>query len=220
MARTKSTPAVAVAAAATRNNATTKKKETWSEPKPKWGKSKARKLLYKDIFDGTVPIKAKDDKGKFTAKLADIYNSREEFKQYHYSKFSSRLGALRKTVADKLKRKALDQEAYDRYLSNHEVALFSHKGYIQWQGSDAQALALEHMEQNLHNTTKWAIWHGDYAEFYGNFPLKEFKDKIRQEIRTAKYLHTLEVRGKDTRKTKDLTNEPVEGEEQPITAQG
>lgn len=138
-----------------------------------------------------------------------IYEMRPEFQQYHYSKFSSRLSALRKTIDEKEDRKRLDQEAFDNYVANHPVSLVSHKEYIQWQGSDAQELALEDIQQNVHNTTKWKVWHGLRREYYENFPQRVFADKIRQELRTAKYLHTLlKARGKDTRKTKDMTNEP------------
>ena len=158
--------------------------ESWDEPKTKWGKSKARKLLYKGILDGRVPRKATDEAGKRTAKLIDFYNSWDEFKLYHYSKFSRRLGTLQSQIEERLARKDLDQEAFDNYVANHPVSLFSHKGYIQWQGSHAQALALEHIQQNIHNTTKWATWHGEHPEYYQNFPLDAFKDKIRQELRT------------------------------------
>ena len=184
------------------------KKEDWDEPKPKWRKSKARKLLYLDIVEGRVPRTAKDENGRLTAKLKDIYNSRPEFQQYHYSKFSSRLSTLRNTIASKDSRKDLDQEAFDNYVANHPISYFSHKGYIQWQGSDAQELALKHIQENRHNEGKWKDWHEEYPEFYQNFELSVFKDKIRQEIRTAKYLHTIEVRGKDVRKTKGNTNQP------------
>ena len=101
------------------------------------------------------------------------------------------------------------QTAFDNYVANHPVSYFSHKGYIQWQGSEAQELALEHIAKNIHNTSKWKDWHESHPEFYENFELAVFKDKIRQEIRTAKYIHTLEVRGRDIRKTKDNTNEPL-----------
>ena len=201
-----------------RQQAPQSSKETWDEPKTKWGKSKARKLLYIDILEGRVPRKARDEHGKHTAKLREIYESREEFKQYHYSKFSRRLATLRATIDDKLARKEMDKEAFDNYVANHQVSLYSHKGYIQWQGSEAQELALKHIANNVHNTTKWSDWHSEHIEFYRDFPLDAFKDKIRQELRTAKYLHTLEVRGKDARKTKtggsalaaELTNEPVD----------
>ena len=73
-----------------------------------------------------------------------------------------------------------------------------------------------HIANNVHNTKKWAVWHGERREFYEHFPLSVFKNKIRQEIKTAKYLHTLEVRGKDTRKTKDMTNEPLDGQDAAI----
>ena len=51
------------------------------------GESKAQKLLYLDIMEGHIPRKAKDNGGKSTMKLKDIYNSRSEFQQYHYSNF-------------------------------------------------------------------------------------------------------------------------------------
>ena len=190
-----------------KNNKKSGAEKAWDEPKTKWGKSKARKLLYLDILEGRVPRTAFDENGKRTAKLIDIYNSRDEFKKYHYSKFSSRLGIVRKTIDEWLARKELDQAAFDNYVSNHPISRFSHKGYIQWQGSDAQKLALEHMKQNTHNIIKWDEWYGEHEEFYLNFPPRAFKEKVRQEIRTAKYLYTLEVRGKDARKTKTTTNE-------------
>ena len=198
-----------------------KKKKTVEEapePKPRWGKSKARKLLCVDIIEGRVPRKAKDDANKSTMKLSDIYSLRPEYKQYHYSKFSSRLSSLRKTIAEREARVILDKEAFDDYVSKHPVNYITHKGYIQWQGSDAQELALEDMANNVHNTKKWAVWHGERREFHKHFPLSVFKDKIRQEIKTAKHLHTLEVRGKDTRKTKDMTNEPLDGQDVAIPA--
>jgi len=37
------------------------------------------------------------------------------------------------------------------------------------------------------------------AEYYEVYPLKTFRDKVYQEFWTAKYLHTLEVRGRDPR---------------------
>jgi hypothetical protein len=47
--------------------------------------------------------------------------------------------------------------------------------------------------------------------YYQNFSVEAFKDKVRQEIQTTKYLHTLKVRGKDALKIKtkenDVTNE-------------
>ena len=156
-----------------------------------------------------MPLTSRDATGRLTSKLIDIYNSRAEYKQHHYSKFSSRLSALRATVSANVSRKELDKEAFDNYVGNHPISCFSHKGHIQWQGSDAQELALQHIKDNAHSKMKWKDWHGEHPEFYENFELSVFKDKIRQELRTAKCLHTLEVRGKDARKTKGNANKPT-----------
>ena len=171
------------------------------EPKVKWEKSKAKQLLYKDILEGRVPRNATTADGKSTMPLKSIYELRPEFQEYLYSKFSSRLSSLRKTIKDRSYRANLDQEAFDNYKANNPVpAAFSHKGYIQWQGSEAQALCREDIEHGLHKSMSRMELFGSRSEYYKNFPLKEFRDKVRQEIRTAKYLHTLAVKGKDPRK--------------------
>ena len=41
-----------------------------------------------------------------------------------------------------------------------------------------------------------------YGVFFTNFSLSVFREKVYQELGTAKYLHTLEIRGKDARKPK------------------
>ena len=104
-----------------------------TEPNVKWKKSQAKKLFYEDLVSGKVPSTAKDENGKSTKpKLREIYNSRSEFKEYHYSKFSSRLSSMRSTVADNLKQSKTDQRAFDNYVAHHEVSLSTKNGYIQW----------------------------------------------------------------------------------------
>jgi len=56
------------------------------------------------------------------------------------------------------------------------------------------------MEDGLHATMSPMDLYGERPEYHLNFPLEAFRNKIYQEIRTGKYLHTLKVRGKDTRK--------------------
>jgi cobalamin biosynthesis protein CobT len=69
-----------------------------NEPSIKWVKSEAKRLLHKDILEGRVPAKAKDDNGKHTANLKDIYVLCPEFRLYDYSKFSSQLSSLRALI--------------------------------------------------------------------------------------------------------------------------
>ena len=187
---------------ASRNRKTKPAKNEAEEEEPgiPWKNSKAKQLLYKDIMDGRVPLQAKTADGKSTMSLSEIYNLRPEFKEYLYTKFSSRLSSLRKTIADNNRRAELDQEAFDNYVEHTEVASFSSKGYIQWQGSDAQKLCQEDIESSFHKSMSRLDLYGSREEYYTNFPLDAFRDKVRQEIRTAKYLHTLKVKGKDPRK--------------------
>lgn len=173
------------------------------EPKTKWKNSEAKRLLEKDILNGKVPLYAKDENGKSTMALQDIYTSRPEFSEYLYDKFSSRLSSLRKSLQDKKDRAAWDQEAFEIFKGKHPVlARFSRHGYIQWQGSDAQRLLLKDIEDGKHKTQSRKDLYGSKPEYYNEFPLDVFRDKLNQEIRTAKYLYTLEVRGKDPRKKK------------------
>ena len=120
---------------------------------------------------------------------------RPEFREYHFDKFSSRLSSLRKTRNE---RAVGDQEDF---VANHPVSYFSHKGYIQWQGSKAQALFKRLLEEGeLEANFFREELHGAYSEFHEHFPLKAFRDKVNQEFRTAKYLNTLKFKGKDPRK--------------------
>jgi hypothetical protein len=167
------------------------------EPKIIWRKSKAKQLLYQDMRDGRVTLD-KDDLGEDgeKMKLRDIYTLRPEFAEYHYEYFSARVSLLRKTINDANSRAEQDQEAFDNFKARHPPSLLSHKGYIQWQGSDAQQQVLEDIEDGLHESmAKVALWELR-SVYYENFPLKVFRDKLNQEIRSAKYLHTLRVRGK------------------------
>lgn len=170
------------------------------EPKIPWKKSKAKRLLYKDIMNGKVPLEAKTADGKLTMPLKSIYNSRPEFKEYKYSKFSSRLSSLRTTIKECNYRADLDRQAFENYKAHTPVASFSSKGYINWQGSEVQQLCLQDIENGLHKSMSRLDLYGSREEYYKNFPLDAFRDKVAQELRTAKYLHTIKVKGKDPRK--------------------
>jgi len=178
-----------------------KEPEEPEEPKIKWKHSKAKALLQKDIMEGRVPLVATQNR-RSTMALRTIYDSRPEFAEYQYSKFSARLASLRKTIKDRNDRAALDQEAFDNFKQNHPVSVSSAHGYIQWQGSEAQRLCQEDLANKVHDTMSRMDFWASRREYYENFPLNAFRDKVSQEIRTAKYLHTLKVKGKDGRKKK------------------
>jgi hypothetical protein len=192
------------AAAPETTGAVTKTPEQAPEPKIKWKKSRAKQLLYNAIKEGRVPLEAKDSNNKSTMPLKDIYNLHPtELSKYHYSKLSSRISSLRKTIKECNGRAVFDQEAFDNFIARYPVSQFSHKGYIQWQGSDAQEKFNKLMEKGeLPIGFDKEKVYSTYGVFFTNFTLPVFREKVYQELGTAKYLHTLEIRGKDARKPK------------------
>ena len=166
------------------------------EPKIKWQDSRAKALLYRDVLKGIVPIKATDEQNKSTGKLQDIYRMHPEYAEYDYKKFSARLSNIQKSVASTQKRSESDRNALVKYIQNHSVSTVSHKGYAEWQDSIAQSLLLEDIESNLQVTMGTERLYHSRPEYYEEFPLSAFRDKIKQELRTAKYYHTLRVKGK------------------------
>jgi hypothetical protein len=74
---------------------------------------------------------------------------------------------------------------------------FSHKCFIQWQGPEAQELTRQDIAENLHvSMGKQGLYGVQPEYYYDNFPLKDFWDRIYQEVLTAKCLHTINVKGK------------------------
>ena len=171
----------------------------FEEPNISWKKSVARKKLYKDVMEGRVPLEG-------TAKTTDfssIYMMHPEYAAWNFDTFPRRLDGIREIIKKKKQRAADDQASFELYVKNNPVSLFSYHGYIQWQGSEAQMQVkkdlangvLESYTKEKYEHPKMAYWlTKDF--FFNEFPLPVFRDKIKQEIRTGKYLHTLKVRGK------------------------
>jgi hypothetical protein len=64
----------------------------------------------------------------------------------------------------------------------------------QWQGSAAQVIIWEEVEDDLHKTMRKRDLYGSRAVYYEHFPLKAFRDFLPQEIKTQKWRHTLKVK--------------------------
>jgi hypothetical protein len=116
----------------------TKTSAQFKEPKIKWKKSEAKRELYHLILDGVI-----SDADNESEDLLEIYQMSMKFGLYDFGKFKARLTALRKKIHELNDCAAEDLLAFENYKSNHEVSLFTHKGNIQWQGSDAQELLKE-----------------------------------------------------------------------------
>ena len=157
------------------------------ENKVKWRKSEAKRILYDFLMDGTAPMEG--------GSLEDIYSLHEEFAKYDFDKFEGRLNRLRDKIKEMDNRADDDLAAFENYKKNHPPALFSHKGYIQWQGSTAQELLWDDLDAYLKDPTKKPkdLWMSR-PEYRDDFPLDAFRDKIKQEIRTEKYIRTIRAR--------------------------
>jgi hypothetical protein len=118
------------------------------------------------------------------------------FQDYLYAKFSSRLSSLQMTMKDANDHADQDQQAFDNFKANHTPLHFTHKGYIQWQKSEAQERLLEDIKAGFLESKGKKELYESRPEYYENFPLDTFRDKIAQEVQTAMYLHTLRVKGK------------------------
>jgi hypothetical protein len=165
------------------------------EGKVKWKDSEARRLLYNDIRGRVLPLESKHEDGTPTMTLQEIYVSRAEFAAYDYNKFSSRLATIRGIIKQLEKRADDDNAAFELYVANHPVSRYDRNGHQHWQGSVSQELAKADIEaglvrqgyRNLYNSRE---------EYFMEYGFKEFYDKIKQEIKTMKYIHTLNVKGK------------------------
>jgi len=177
--------------------------DDFEEPDIDWEKSRARKLLYDDVNEGRVALEAKDGTGKKTTDYSYLYYMHPEYASWDFDAFPRRLAGIRKIIKNKNARAEDDQAAFDKFVENNEISIFSHQGFIQWQGSDAQKLlkkdikngVLEKYTKDKYKHPKMEYWLSR-PEFYDEFPLNVFRDKIRQEIRTGKYWHTMKVKGK------------------------
>ena len=165
--------------------------ESFKEPKIKWKKSKGKRLLYKDLMDGIVPLV---DDPNFNA--GTIFFMHEEYGEYDPNKFAGRLKAMRDAVREANTRADDDFEALVKYKEIHKSSLFSHYGYGEFQGSEAQRLLQKDIADGLHQSMGKKDLYASRPEYFNEYPLNVFRDRIYQEIRTAKYLHTCNVKGK------------------------
>jgi hypothetical protein len=167
--------------------------EQFVEPRIKWQKSRAKDILMADINEGIVPL---DDKKDQTTDAKAIYLMHPEYSDYDPDKFAGRLRAARVAIKSSNSRVIEDTAAFEIYKSIHECSVMSNHGYGEYQGSESQRLLRKDIEQGLHISMGKKELFALRPEYYNEFPLHVFRDKIYQEIRTAKYLHTCKVQGK------------------------
>ena len=67
---------------------------------------------------------------------------------------------------------------------------------IQWQGSSAQRLAEEDVDNNLQVILRYRGLYDSRPEYYNEFLYDVFKDKVRQVFRNKKYVEYIKQKRK------------------------
>ena len=116
------------------------------------------------------------------------------FGGYNFDKFEERLKAIYEKNVEERNHAEEDLAYLEEYMENNEVSYFNKKGMIQWQGSEAQEQAWVDLEANAFHDFGYRHIFANNKVYHKNFGYDEFCDKIKQEIRTKKYLHTVKVR--------------------------
>ena len=77
------------------------------------------------------------------------------------------------------------------FVENNPISYYDVKGNSQWQGSESQRLLKEDLRLGVVDNyeSKKEFWMSRPAH-HEKFPLKQFRDKIKQETGTAKHIHT------------------------------
>ena len=91
----------------------------------------------------------------------------------------------------------MDLAAFEQFKVNNTASLTNRRGHIQWQNSNAQLQALDDIATGAFDTYSRHELFYMRDVYHENFDLKEWNDRIDQEIQTAKYLHKLGIKGKN-----------------------
>jgi len=179
-------------------------------PAPEWKDHPARELLLEEFKTGRIPLDSKD---MGPAEVCCNYAHTLEFQMEgveHGDTFTARLLRLRNLIKKDKKRAKNDSRALATALENHPVPLLDCHGRAHWNGSEAQALLKQDIAAGKHKLqTSLELYNDEEREVHRvALPLKEFRWKLHQEIRTAKHLNTLKYRS-DTKKKTRLEKEGV-----------
>jgi hypothetical protein len=139
---------------------------------PSWRNSRAQYLLKGDIVNGQV---TEDDDPLV------VFSSRPEFAPFE-AKFPAYLEKLLKSLSEEREIAAVASEALANDKRLHPPAN-DPRGYPVFQGSEAERLLKEDMDNGLHEQHKPSYLYQQRQEYHA-WPLEVFRNHIHQELRT------------------------------------
>lgn len=137
----------------------------------KWAKSSAKLILKQAIIDGEVTEDVNPE---------ELFNSRDEYKQYELANFKSNLKNLMKAIYSDMDRMANDRKYYE-----HDIVLLrAMRAHLPprrtpWHKSEAKPLLENDIANGKHKTHKPKELYESKAA-YREFTLAEFRDHIYQ----------------------------------------
>jgi hypothetical protein len=153
---------------------------------PEWKNSAARDCLYDMVVDGVIPGKDDITPKEVFEKYCKHLDEFKHFQDYKELNFASKLRATRERAAKKSSRSKEDAEflAHDRQI--FAAPVMDTKGFAMWKGSKAQELLRKAIDKGEHEKKKPKVLYEEEAEWYENYTLDYFRDRIYQEIKFNK----------------------------------
>jgi hypothetical protein len=145
-----------------------------------WRRCRAKKQLVQDLESGFIPLLATEMTAAEAQELRDVYREVEP------KKFKRNFEALRKATRDAKDRAMRDAAGLARDVQRRSNRPASPSRRTRWDGSEAQVLLRQDMQQNLHLKRK-ELWQSR-PEYYEHFTLRSFRDHIHTEDRRQKRL--------------------------------
>lgn len=146
-----------------------------------WKKSKAKKLLFVDLSDGTIPLDAKDMPPQ------TVYLQRPEFSEIQYERFRTNLNDMRKNIRAKKTHAASDSVALAHDRAIHPKKPLNHRGEPRWEGSEAERLLKVDIDNGMNEgQTPSELWKS--REEYQYYPLTVFRKHVHQEVKLRKFI--------------------------------
>lgn len=148
-----------------------KKKETID-----WRKSDAKKLLYQDLVDGTIPLTVLE------MDPADVHWQRPEYVEVPYDQFKDRLKDMRERISTERNQSELDEAglARDRGIFPKQ-AYDKDRGYPRWEGSAAQKWLKKDVDDGKHLENYTPASFRLSREEYKEFPARVIGKHVSQE---------------------------------------
>jgi len=185
--------------------------EAPKKPKEKdidWKNSAAKNFLKKAFKDGTIPLDYSDTIGPRVVWDDHCKDNPAFVGMLYGNRFTGRLRNVRLDHEKKDNRAEIDKKAFDNFRKNHPRPLEDQNGTPLWDGSKAQRMLKQDMQEGKHKVgAPRELWISQPE--YQVYELQVFRDHIYQEERLWKHEYFLELEAAKKMKTIDISNDVI-----------